>query len=76
MVGPEVQEKSRLLAVLSLMDHTRLSFWPSTQAAGIVILACLSTGHDHLCSHVMEVLYLSLSFVFPLPVIICGSVPK
>ncbi|XP_078162354.1 cyclin-SDS-like isoform X1 [Carex rostrata] len=54
MVGPEVQEKSRLLAVLSLMDHTRLSFWPSTQAAGIVILACLSTGHDHLCSHVME----------------------
>ncbi|KAJ3702981.1 hypothetical protein LUZ61_006686 [Rhynchospora tenuis] len=54
MVGPEVQEQTRLLAVLSLMDHTRLSFWPSTLAAGIVILACLSTGHDHLSSLVME----------------------
>ncbi|KAJ3674123.1 hypothetical protein LUZ60_006115 [Juncus effusus] len=53
-VGQEVEERSRFLAVLALIDHKRLSFWPSTLAAGIVILACLSTGHDHLTHLVME----------------------
>ncbi|XP_072973808.1 cyclin-SDS-like isoform X1 [Typha angustifolia] len=50
----EVEDLSRSLAVLSLLDHERLAFWPSTVAAGLVILACLATNHDSSCHMVME----------------------
>ncbi|CAH8382406.1 unnamed protein product [Eruca vesicaria subsp. sativa] len=39
--NPEVEKKARSLAVSSLSDHTQLCFWPSTVAAGLVILACI-----------------------------------
>ncbi|XP_020274665.1 cyclin-SDS-like [Asparagus officinalis] len=50
----EVESLTRYLAVLSLLDHERLCFWPSTVAAGLVILACLATSRDSSCLRVME----------------------
>ncbi|KAH7656633.1 Cyclin-like protein, partial [Dioscorea alata] len=50
----EVEALARYLAVLSLLDHERLSFWPSTVAASLVILASLATDHDSSCHLVME----------------------
>ncbi|CAL9073201.1 unnamed protein product [Musa textilis] len=50
----DVQNLSKYLAVLSLLDHERLSYWPSSIAAGLVILACLATNHDDSCQMVME----------------------
>nr|CAD1832945.1 unnamed protein product [Ananas comosus var. bracteatus] len=50
----KVEDLSRYLAILSLRDHERLSFWPSTVAAGLVILACLATNRDSSCHMVME----------------------
>ncbi|MQL78935.1 hypothetical protein Taro_011359 [Colocasia esculenta] len=49
-----VENLAKYLAVLSLPDHERLSFWPSTVAAGLVILASLATDHDSSCNWVME----------------------
>ncbi|XP_018436928.1 cyclin-SDS-like [Raphanus sativus] len=39
--NPEVEKKAKLLAINSLSDHTQLCFWPSTVAAGLVVLACI-----------------------------------
>ncbi|XP_024008944.1 cyclin-SDS isoform X2 [Eutrema salsugineum] len=39
--NPEVERKAKSLAVTSLSDHTQLCFWPSTVAAGLVVLACI-----------------------------------
>ena len=39
--NPEVERKAKYLAVTSLSDHTQLCFWPSTVAAGLVVLACI-----------------------------------
>ncbi|CAA7033777.1 unnamed protein product [Microthlaspi erraticum] len=39
--NPEVERKAKSLAVTSLSDHTLLCFWPSTVAAGLVVLACI-----------------------------------
>ncbi|KAJ6816805.1 cyclin-SDS-like [Iris pallida] len=50
----EVESLARYLAVLSLLDHKRLCFWPSTVAASLVILACLATNRDTSCLKVME----------------------
>ncbi|XP_072991723.1 cyclin-SDS-like [Typha latifolia] len=50
----KVEHMARCLAVLTLLDHERLSFWPSTVAAGLVILACLATDQDSSCHTVME----------------------
>lgn len=55
----EVESLTRYLAVLSLLDHERLCFWPSTVAAGLVILACLATSRDSSCLRVLEVIKLS-----------------
>ncbi|KAJ8498488.1 hypothetical protein OPV22_009040 [Ensete ventricosum] len=49
-----VQNLSKYLAVLSLLDHERLSYWPSSIAAGLVILSCLATNQDDSCQMVME----------------------
>lgn len=57
-----VEKLAKYLAVLSLLDHERLTFWPSTVAAGVVILAALATDNDDSCNRVMEVSFtLSLS---------------
>ncbi|KAJ0987587.1 hypothetical protein J5N97_005943 [Dioscorea zingiberensis] len=50
----QVEALARYLAVLSLLDHEHLSFWPSTIAASLVILASLATDHDSSCHLVME----------------------
>ncbi|XP_078447571.1 cyclin family protein [Wolffia australiana] len=50
----EVENLAKYLAVISLLDHERLAFWPSTVAAGVVILASLAAGHDDSCNQVME----------------------
>ncbi|KAG2319868.1 hypothetical protein Bca52824_013081 [Brassica carinata] len=39
--NPEVERVAKSLAVASLADHTQLCFWPSSVAAGLVVLACI-----------------------------------
>ncbi|KAJ0247984.1 Cyclin-SDS [Hirschfeldia incana] len=39
--NPEVERVAKSLAVSSLADHTQLCFWPSSVAAGLVVLACI-----------------------------------
>ncbi|XP_073110364.1 cyclin-SDS-like isoform X2 [Elaeis guineensis] len=53
-VDSNVENLSRHLALLSLLNHERLCFKPSTVAAGVVILACLATNHESSCLAVME----------------------
>ncbi|XP_028078795.1 cyclin-SDS [Camellia sinensis] len=51
----EVVEKTvKYLAVLALLGHEQLCYWPSTVAAGLVMLASLSANQDASCNHVME----------------------
>ncbi|XP_068661802.1 cyclin-SDS-like [Aristolochia californica] len=50
----EVERITRYLALLSLLDHERLSFWSSTVAAGLVILASLAANCESSCHHVIE----------------------
>ncbi|KAG9443947.1 hypothetical protein H6P81_015287 [Aristolochia fimbriata] len=50
----KVQKTTKYLALLSLIDHERLSFWPSTVAAGLVILASLAANCESACHHVIE----------------------
>ncbi|CAN7134231.1 unnamed protein product, partial [Brassica rapa subsp. narinosa] len=37
----EVERVAKSFAVASLSDHTQLCFWPSSVAAGLVVLACI-----------------------------------
>ncbi|KAJ4960498.1 hypothetical protein NE237_020408 [Protea cynaroides] len=50
----EVEKRAKHLAVLSMLDHRHLCFWPSTVAAGLVTLASLAGNHDSSCQWVME----------------------
>ncbi|XP_020582898.1 cyclin-SDS-like [Phalaenopsis equestris] len=50
----KVEDLCRHLAILTLLDHGILCFWPSTVAAGLVILACLATNNDSYCDVVLE----------------------
>ncbi|PKA52198.1 Cyclin-SDS-like [Apostasia shenzhenica] len=50
----EVEDLCRHLAILSLLDHSILCFWPSTVAAGLAILACIATDNDSHCNNIME----------------------
>ncbi|KAF6144702.1 hypothetical protein GIB67_006194 [Kingdonia uniflora] len=50
----ELEKKANYLAMLSLLDNERLSYWPSTVAAGLVILASLAANRDSSCQWVME----------------------
>ncbi|XP_058106956.1 cyclin-SDS-like [Magnolia sinica] len=50
----EVEGRAKYLAVLSLLDHESLCFWPSTVAASLVILASLAANRDSSCQWVME----------------------
>ncbi|KAI3453190.1 hypothetical protein Pfo_009853 [Paulownia fortunei] len=44
-----VEKTAKYLAVLTLMGHQQLCFWPSTVAAGLVILASIATNQDASC---------------------------
>ncbi|MCL7042810.1 hypothetical protein MKW94_027967 [Papaver nudicaule] len=50
----EIEDKAKYLAVLSLMDPELLCYWPSTVAAGLVILSALASNQDSSCQSVME----------------------
>ncbi|KAL5721937.1 hypothetical protein ACHQM5_005519 [Ranunculus cassubicifolius] len=50
----EVEKRTKYLAVLSLLSHERLWYWPSTVAAGLVILASLASNQESSCQWVME----------------------
>ncbi|XVF43444.1 hypothetical protein PTKIN_Ptkin02bG0040500 [Pterospermum kingtungense] len=51
----EVEKRAKYLAVLALSDHEQLRYWPSTVAAGIVIMASMD-GNQHGSYHeVIEV---------------------
>ncbi|CAH8388929.1 unnamed protein product [Eruca vesicaria subsp. sativa] len=39
--SPEIERVAKSFAVTSLADHTQLCFWPSSVAAGLVVLACI-----------------------------------
>ncbi|KAL3644739.1 hypothetical protein CASFOL_009919 [Castilleja foliolosa] len=46
----EIMEKTaKYLAVLTLMAHQQLCYWPSTVAAGLVILASIATNQEISC---------------------------
>ncbi|KAH7841278.1 hypothetical protein Vadar_027843 [Vaccinium darrowii] len=51
----EVEKTAKYLAVVALLGHEQLSYWPSTVAAGLVILASLASNQDASCDRVMEV---------------------
>ncbi|PIN24979.1 hypothetical protein CDL12_02288 [Handroanthus impetiginosus] len=44
-----VARTTKYLAVLTLMGHQQLTYWPSTVAAGLVILASIATHQDASC---------------------------
>lgn len=50
-----VDKKAKYLAVLALSDHEHLSYWPSTVAAALVILALLESHQDTSYHRVIEV---------------------
>uniref|UniRef100_A0A0D9VRF3 Cyclin-like domain-containing protein n=1 Tax=Leersia perrieri TaxID=77586 RepID=A0A0D9VRF3_9ORYZ len=49
-----IEDLAKYLALLSLLDHKHLSFWPSTVAAAVVALSCLVTDNEPSCHLVME----------------------
>ncbi|KAI3887110.1 hypothetical protein MKX03_025062 [Papaver bracteatum] len=50
----EMEDRAKYLAVLSLMDPDLLCYWPSTVAAGLVILSALVSNKDSSCQFIME----------------------
>ncbi|KAI3920151.1 hypothetical protein MKX01_017808 [Papaver californicum] len=50
----EMEDRAKYLAVLSLMDPDLLCYWPSTVAAGLVILSALASNQDSACQFIME----------------------
>ncbi|XP_026409841.1 cyclin-SDS-like [Papaver somniferum] len=50
----EMEDTAKYLAVLSLMDPDLLCYWPSTVAAGLVILSALVSNKDSSCQFIME----------------------
>ncbi|XP_021293094.1 cyclin-SDS isoform X3 [Herrania umbratica] len=46
----EVEKRAKYLAVLALSDHEQLRYWPSTVAAGVVIMASMD-GNLHASYH-------------------------
>ncbi|KAL5763060.1 hypothetical protein ACOSP7_019324 [Xanthoceras sorbifolium] len=51
----EVEKMAKYLAVLALSDHDQLCYWPSTVAAGVVILASLESHKDTSFQQVIEI---------------------
>ncbi|KAJ0094918.1 hypothetical protein Patl1_15593 [Pistacia atlantica] len=51
----ELERMAKYLAVLALSDHEQLSYWPSTVAAGLVILASLESRGESSYQKVIEI---------------------
>ncbi|CAK9158114.1 unnamed protein product [Ilex paraguariensis] len=51
----EVEKTSKYLAVLALLGHEQLCYWPSSVAAGLVILASLAANQDASCQLVTKI---------------------
>ncbi|XP_021909788.1 cyclin-SDS [Carica papaya] len=51
----EMEKKVKYLAVLALSDHEQLCYWPSTVAAGLVILASMENNQNTSCKRVIEI---------------------
>ncbi|XP_059658338.1 cyclin-SDS [Cornus florida] len=49
-----VDKTAKYLAVLALLGHEQLCYWPSTVAAGLVILASLAANQDSCCHRIIE----------------------
>ncbi|WVZ56082.1 hypothetical protein U9M48_006662 [Paspalum notatum var. saurae] len=62
-----VANLAQSLASLSLLNHTQLSFWPSSVAAAVVALACLATDKASSLHLVMEVDWTCLTSRFLVP---------
>lgn len=56
-----MEKKARYLAKLALSDHEHLRYWPSTVAAGLVILASLESDQIESYQRVIEVKILEQS---------------
>lgn len=50
----KVEKTVKYLAVLALLGHEQLCYWPSTVAAGLVILACVAENQEAYCFGVTE----------------------
>lgn len=50
-----MEKTAKDLAVLTLMGHQQLCYWPSTVAAGLVIFASIATNQDPSCHLITEV---------------------
>lgn len=50
-----METTAKYLAVVALLGHEQLSYWTSTVAAGLVVLASLASNQDASCDRVMEV---------------------
>lgn len=51
----DVEKRAKYLAVLALSDHEQLRYWPSTVAAGVVIMASMDSNQHGLYHQVIEV---------------------
>ena len=62
----EVEKRAKYLAVIALSDHEQLRYWPSTVAAGVVIMASMD-GNQHGSYHqVIEVKDITLNIYLDL----------
>ncbi|KAL2545832.1 Cyclin-SDS [Forsythia ovata] len=50
----QVNRTARYLAILALLGHQQLCYWPSTVAAGLAILASVATNQDASCRLLTE----------------------
>ena len=66
----EIEDRTKYLARLSLFDPQCLRFWPSTAAAGLVILSSLASNRDSSCQHVMEVRKINCLKLYAWPLLI------
>ncbi|XP_040939038.1 cyclin-SDS isoform X1 [Gossypium hirsutum] len=51
----DVEKRAKYLAVLALSDHEQLRYWPSTVAAGVVIMASMDSNQHGLYHQVIEI---------------------
>ncbi|KAE8667699.1 Cyclin-SDS-like [Hibiscus syriacus] len=51
----EVEKRAKYLAVLALLDHEQLRYWPSTVAAAIVIMASMDANQHGSYHQVIEI---------------------
>ncbi|GMI99818.1 SOLO DANCERS [Hibiscus trionum] len=51
----DVEKRAKYLAVLALSDHQQLRYWPSTVAAGVVIMASMDSNQHGSYHRVIEI---------------------